>query len=103
MGERRALAVEIGALGIGADQPIEIARLEFMGVAGERGNIADPVIAGAALDDGALAIGEALGDDMPGGVDAIVDIDDAPGALQALAIGAAIPGAAAVIDIDDGD
>ena len=47
--QRRALAVEILALGIGADQPVEIARLELVGVAGQRRDVADPVIARAAL------------------------------------------------------
>src|SRR5260370_1372372 len=124
MGQGRAFAVEIGTLGIGADQPVEIARLELMGVAGQRGDIADPVIAGAAPeyivaagerrqygiaagaaagDDGALAIRETFADDMPGGVDAVIDIDDAPSALEPLAVGPAIAGAAAVIDIEHAD
>ena len=41
VGQRRALAVERFLLRIGADQPVEIAALEFMRVAGERGDVAE--------------------------------------------------------------
>src|SRR5205085_7751030 len=54
-------------------------------------------------DHRALAIGEPLGHGMTGGLDAIVDIDDAPFAFEPAAIGAAIPGAAAVIDVEHGN
>src|SRR5262249_39647225 len=104
-------------------QPIEIARLEFVRVARQRGDIADPVIAGPALEDvmarerrqhriaagaaagdhGAPAIGEAPGGDVPRRVDAIGDIEDTPAAFERSAMGPAIPGAAAVIDIEHGD
>src|SRR5207302_7032292 len=84
-----------------ADPIITGAALEDVAT-GERRQ--DRIAAGAAAgDDGALAIGQPLSDDVAGGVDAIVDIDDAPGALQAFAIGAAIPRAAAVIDVEHSD
>ena len=71
MRQRRALSIEIRTLRVGADQPVEVARLEFVRVAGERGDVADAVIAGAALEHGAagqgrqngIAAGAAAGDD----------------------------------------
>src|SRR6516164_5114634 len=47
--KRRALAVARVLLRIRSDQPVEIARLELMGVARERGDVAHAVIAGPAL------------------------------------------------------
>src|SRR5205823_2062932 len=47
--ERRALAVTRFLLRVRADQPVEIARLELMGVARERSDVAHAVIASPAL------------------------------------------------------
>src|SRR4029077_2734790 len=44
--DRRALAVEVGALRIRADQPVEVAGLELVRVAGEGLGVGDAVIAG---------------------------------------------------------
>jgi hypothetical protein len=49
--ERRALAIARLLLRIGSDQPVEIARLELVGVACERGDVAHVVIASPALKE----------------------------------------------------
>src|SRR6185436_9606519 len=49
--ERRALAIARFLLRIGSDQPVEITRLEFVGVARERGDVAHAVIASSALKE----------------------------------------------------
>ena len=49
--DRRALDVEIAPIGIGADQAVEIARLELVGVFGQRFEIADAVVAGAGSEN----------------------------------------------------
>src|SRR5262249_15409478 len=107
----------------GSDQPVEIARLEFMGVARERGDVAHAVIAASALKEVAegqrrqsrVAAGTAAADDASLAVDsplrceewrageAIVDVDAAPTQLQPVAVGAAKPGAAAVVHVEHGD
>ena len=113
MVDRRALAVEVGALGIGADQAVEVARLELVRVAGERLEVGDAVVAGAgrevvvegeraerrvaagaaAADRQALAVDLAALGQVARGGDAVVDVDDAPGAAQAVAVGAAVAAA----------
>src|SRR4029077_14700599 len=105
------------------NQPIEIARLELVGVARERGDVADAVIARAALeeiaererrergidagaaaaDDATLAVdAPALGEE-PGAADAVVDIVHTPTEMQAVAVGAAEAGAAAVVHVEHRD
>ena len=121
--ERRALAVEVGPFGIGADESVEVARLELVGVAGEGGEIGDAVVAGAGGEgvpegergEGGVAAGAAAADEQLarvrlaaggerlGGGGAVLDVDDAPAAAQRLAVGAAVAGAAAVVDVDDGE
>src|SRR6266536_425560 len=49
--ERRALAIARLLLRIGSDQPVEIARLELVGVARQRGDVAHAVIASPALKE----------------------------------------------------
>src|SRR6516165_2973792 len=49
--EWRALAIARFLLWIGSDQPVEIARLELVGVARQRGNVAHAIIASAALKE----------------------------------------------------
>src|SRR5262249_5346272 len=51
--ERRALAIPRFLLRIGSDQPVEIARFELVGVAGERRYVADAVIARPTLKEAA--------------------------------------------------
>src|SRR6266567_3813936 len=121
--KRRALTIALLLPRIRADQPVEIARLEFVSVAGKRGGVADPIVARAALkevpenqrrqrgvapgtaaaDDTALLVHQPLRDQEFCAVDAVVDIDDAPVQVQALTKGAAEAGAAAVIDVEHRD
>ena len=118
--ERRALAIAGFLQRIGSDQPVEIARLEFVGVARERGDVAHAVIASptlkevaegqrrqsrvatgaAAADDASLAVDPSLRGEEPRAGDAIVDVDHAPVQLQTIAVGAAESGAAAVVHVE---
>src|SRR6267154_2695678 len=102
MKERRALAVARLLLRIRADQPVEITRLEFMGVARQRRGVADAIMAGASLkeiakhqggkrriaagaatcDDRALVVHQSLGREMFGAIDAIIDVDNAPVVIE---------------------
>ena len=69
--DRRTLAIARLFLRIGTDEPIEIARLEFVGVTGKRGRIAHAVVACPALKEvaegkcreGGVAAGAAAADD----------------------------------------
>src|SRR5262249_42621402 len=121
--ERRALAIERFALRVGADQPNKVARLEFMRVARRRRDVADAVIAGAAAkyvmkhqrgerrvaacataaDHHAFRIDKPALDEEPCAVDAVLNVDDAPLTLQAVAGRAAEARAAAVIYVEDCD
>src|SRR6266550_3857129 len=117
---RRAFDVEIAPLGIGADQSVEIARLELVGVFGQRFEIADAVVAGAGFEnvtkrqraERRVAAGAAAADCEPiavdfaafskiaRAVDAVVDIDDTPLTVEPFSVGASVTGAAAVVDIE---
>src|SRR5262249_46210730 len=48
---RRALSIELARLWVRADQALEIGRLEFVRVGGQRFKIADAVVAGAGAKD----------------------------------------------------
>src|SRR5262249_30667362 len=118
--ERRALAIARLLLRIRSDQPFEIARLELVGIACERGDVAHAVIARPALkeaakgkgrksgdaagapaaDDASLAVDPPLRCEEPRAGDAIVDVDHAPTQLQTVAVGAAEPGASAVVHVE---
>src|SRR5262244_237347 len=121
--ERRALAIARFLLRIRSDQPVEIARLELVGVARERSDVAHAVIAGPALkevaegqcrqgrvaagaaaaDDASLAVDPPLRRQEPRAGDAIVDVDHAPIQLQTVAVGAAEAGASAVVHVEHRD
>jgi hypothetical protein len=95
-------------------------RLEFVGVAGQRLEIGDPVVARTGAEDvvegeggeGGIAAGAAPADHQPIGVgasegnemarafDAVPNIDDAPPAVKAVAIGPPIAAAAAIVHIE---
>src|SRR5262249_7924164 len=115
--ERRALAIARFLLRIRSDQPVEVARLELMGVARERSDVAHAVIASPALkevaegqprqrrvaaaaDDASLAVAPPLRCEDPRAGDAIVDVDHAPVQLQTVAVGAAESSASAVIHVE---
>ena len=115
----------IGGLhgGIRPHEPIHVARLELVGVARQHFEIADAVVAGAGLErvverqrrERRVAAGAAAARDEPRGVrlprrhqvrgriHGIAHVHDAPLAVQPLAIGAAIAGAAAVVHVDHGE
>src|SRR5262245_4804711 len=118
--ERRALAIARFLLRIRSDQPVEIARLELMGVAREGSDVAHAVMTSPALkevaegqrrqgrvaagaaaaDDASLAVDPPLRCEEPRAGDAIVDVDHAPTQLQTVAVGAAEPGASAVVHVE---
>src|SRR5581483_10609519 len=109
--------------GIRPDQAVEVARLELVGVGGQRLGVGHAEVTGAhrevvserqraqrgvpagtAASDGELVpVDQALGRQMAGGVDAVVDVDAPPRPLQSLAVLAAVAGTAAVVDIDYGE
>src|SRR5215472_18849764 len=96
--ERRALAIARFLLRIRSDQPVEVARLELMGVAREGSDVAHAVMTSPALkevaegqrrqrrvaagaaaaDDASLAVDPPLRCEEPRAGDAIVDVDHAP-------------------------
>src|SRR5690349_9548876 len=108
--DRRALDVKFTPLRIGSDEAIEITRFEFMRVLRERFKVANAIVAGACFENVAkrkrakgriatraaaanrqpVPIGFAGSDEITGGVDAIVDIDDAPAAVEAFSVCTAI-------------
>ena len=115
--------IDVGSLRVRPDQSVHVARLELVRVPRHRLEVADAeqadpgredvaegqrrqrgVTAGAAARDGeprrvhVAAIGQEAG-----GRDAVVDVDDAPGAVERRPVGPPVPGAAAVVDVDDGD
>ena len=117
----RALLVEVGALRPRADQGVEVARLELVGVAGEGRRVGDAVVRGARREHVAereraqrgVAAGRAAADREPGGVDvaardqvsrrrlAVLAVDDAPAAAQEAAVGGAVARGPAVVHVDD--
>ena len=108
--DRRARDVEIAPFRIGADEPVEIARLELVGVFGQSFQIADAVVAGAgfeyvaesqraqrrvaagaaAADRQAVAVDFAALGEIARAVGAVVDVDNAPVAVQSFTIGPAV-------------
>src|ERR671911_880375 len=94
-----------------------------MGVGGHCLQIADAKVAGAGAEEiaecegsesrvaarapaangGAFGIDQTALDQIPGAVDVIVDVDDPPRVIQPLPVGAAVAGAAAVVDVEDGE
>src|SRR5262249_43959016 len=124
----RPLAVELLARGEGGDEDVLVARLELVVVAaarlaGQAHEVADAVVGGAGLEQVAggeraqrgVAAGAAAGDgqarpvdlaardEVAGAVFTVLDVDDAPLALEPIAVGAAVAGAAAVVDVQVGE
>ena len=116
----RALAVEIGAGGPGADQAVEVARLELVGVPRQGLEVADAVVAGpgrelvaegqqtqrrvasraAAAGQQARRIGGALRRREARRGGAVGEVAHAPLAAQQVAVGAPVARAAGVVDVD---
>src|SRR5690606_10627004 len=108
---------------VGPDEAVEVAALELVRLGGQRLEVGDPVVAGtggervpegqrrqrrvaarrAAPDAEARGIDPPLLGQPPGSGLAVVDVDDAPGAPQLVAVGAPVAGGAAVVDVDDGE
>ena len=122
--DRAPLAIELGRLGIRADERVLVTTLELVRVAGgerhqvgeaevrrpgrERvriGERADRRVAAraGARDEETIRIRSAFLDEVASGVHAVLEIDDAPHPVQPLAIGAAVPGRAAVVDVHHGE
>src|ERR1051326_5072735 len=117
----RAFYIKVAPFRIGTNQPVRITRFKFMCVQLQRFQIADSVITGAGFEiiaecqsaqrgvtAGAATVNyRAIGICAPAGpqklraIYAIVNIDDSPGTAQALAVGAAIAGAAAIIHVEN--
>ena len=119
--DRAACAIDVLGLGPRPDERVLVARLELVRVIGGEGHqIGDPVEgrarrehigerqsahrrvpAGAATtDEEAFAVGVATLDQERGGVHAIVQVHDAPVAVQPLTVGPAVSRGTAVVHID---
>src|SRR6266545_2029999 len=121
--DRRPLPVQLGRLRPRADEAVQVAGLELVGVAGQRLRVGHAVVAGAGGEQvaegeraqGGVAAGAASPDGQPPRVDlapvgqeasrrdAVVDVDDPPAACQPLPVGAPVAGGAAVVDVDHRD
>src|SRR5437667_5527563 len=109
--------IEVLPLGIRPDEAVEVARLELVGLLDERLEIADPEVAGpgregvaerdgahrrvtaraAATDREPVTVDDPLLGEPARAGDAVGEIDDAPLALQPLAVVAAVAGRPAVV------
>jgi hypothetical protein len=105
-----------------ADEPVEVVAFELVRGLAQRYRVADAVEAGACAEDGVegqgaeggVAACAAAADECLGRVDqaalgqmgddgaGVFDIGHAPVQVQALAIGAAVAGAAAIVEVGDG-
>ena len=115
----RSINVDILALRVGANQSIEVASLELMGISGQGFQIAHAVVAGSGLElvtesqsgQGGVAPGAAPGngqaiaihqspiDQILRTIHAIIHIHQPPLAIQPAMVGAAIARAAAIVHI----
>src|SRR6185295_11956955 len=106
-----------------SEQADQVARLELVGVLDERAQVADPEIGAAGIElvgerergKRREAGGAAAADGLSGAVDqalvgeelrarhAVVDVDDAPLALEPLAVRLAVAGRAAVVHVENGE
>ena len=121
--DRRSFDIEVSALGVWTNQTVGVARFEFVRIQFQRFEIAHAVVTrarfevipkrqraqcsvtagAAAIDHQTIAVNFAVRRQKPRALHAIIDIDYAPGAIQSLAIVAAIARAAAIIHIEHGD
>jgi len=120
---RRAFLVEVALLRVGPDQPIQVARLELVGILRHCFQIANPKVACASLENVAegeraergvtaraaaangqpILVNRAPLHKVARAVHTVVHVHDAPLSLQPLTIGPAVAGAAAVVHVEDGD
>ena len=123
VGERGALDVEVASFRVGADEPVDVAGLEVVGVLAQPLEVGDPVAGdpggegrgagqagqhrpaarAAALDRQPLPVGDPLGDQMLHHGDGVGHVDHAPLAPEPIAVGASVTGRAAVVDLDDAE
>ena len=109
---RRTFDIAIALRRQGADQPIRIARFEFVSVSCEGFEIADSVVAGSGgkdvvegqraesrvaaraspTDRKTVGVHDPLACESPRNSDAVLDVDDAPGAFEPIAIRATVAG-----------
>ncbi len=124
--DRRALPVAVGHLVERPDQRLQVLRLEVVGLAagpgpaeevedrvddraagvgvgGGEGGRAGPAARAAAADGEPVRVGGAFGDQPFGDGRAVLDVDHAPLLAQPVAVGAAVAGGAAVVDLGDAD
>src|SRR5712671_7071768 len=117
---RGSLAIALLRFGKRPDQPVEISRLELVGIARQRRSIADAVIAcpsleevakgerreggvasrAAAADDDALGVHQSLPREIFGAIHAVVHVHDAPTELKPVTVFASKSGTAAVVDVE---
>src|ERR1035437_2333206 len=123
MEDGRALFVDRLGVGPRSDESVEVARLELMGVPGKGPEVPDAEVAGPggenvakgqgaerrvtpgapAVDQQSVGVRPAGRGEVARRVHAVVEVHDSPGALQSLAVRAAVAGAAAVVDVGDGE
>src|SRR5579884_859915 len=121
--DRGTLDVDRLTLGIGGDQLVEVARFKLVGVLGEWDQVGKAemtrsegekvagreclerrVSAGAAAgDDDLVGVSQAAIDQVARRVDRVLHVKDSPGAVQAVAVFPAVPGASTVIHVDEGE
>ena len=122
MVDRRPLVVDRLRLGPGTDKGVEVARLELVSVGRKRSRSATPYrtprqrrrrerecgqhgepTGGTAADHETFGVDVASFGEVAGGSDTVLHVGDTPGAVQRLAVRTAVPGGAAVVDVDDSD
>ena len=122
MVDRRAGEIDVPGLRVGADETVEVAGLELVGVGGQSLQVGDAVAAGpgcervvhgqcgqhreaagaAAPDDQTLGVDVAPVGQEPGRGHAVLHVGQAPGAVQGPAVAPPVAGGAPVVDVDYG-
>ena len=120
MKKRRAFAIECLVLRVRADQPIKVVRLELMGIARKRGDIAHAVITGAArehivehersercvaasaaaADHHAISIHAGALSQKLCAVNTVINVDDALVEVKSVSVGPVKTTAASVIHVE---
>ena len=123
MVDRRPLVVNRLRLRPRTDKGIEVARLELVSVGRKRLEVGDAVpgrpdsedvmkgkcgqhrepASGTAADHKTFGVDVASFGEVAGSSDTVLHVGDTPGAVKRLAVRTAVPGGAAVVDIDDSD
>ena len=122
--DRAAGAVQLRRLRVRPDQRVLVLELELVRVAGaELLEVGDSEVRASGRElvrerqraDGRVPARASTGDQQPVGIgfslvhekasriDAVLQVDDAPLAVQPLAVGASVAGRSSVVDVDDGE